>query len=212
MQLEERSARFGLSLNSSKTLLIEFGRFAVTNRRKRGLSKPEAFDFLSITHCCSFSRRGDFQVLLLTVKKKRMRETLFAIRKDSNRRRHDLVRIQGNGSNWWWAVTSLTTRCREAWYVLAFFDWRYVVSGGKPSSVTVSVICFNGHVTDALLNSIYRGLEMYILTLRIASRHMPKAGSECLNSARTDLCRGAADKCRSYRDRANCTHDTNIST
>lgn len=67
MQLQERLARFGLSLNASKTRLIEFGRFAVMNRRKRGLRKPETFDFLGLTHRCSVSRRGDFQVLRLTV-------------------------------------------------------------------------------------------------------------------------------------------------
>ena len=94
VQLQERLARFGLSLNSSKTRLIEFGRFAVTNRRKRGLRKPETFDFLGFTHCCSVSRRGDFQVLRLTVKK-RMRATLLAIREELSRRRHDLVRVQG---------------------------------------------------------------------------------------------------------------------
>ncbi|WP_256558222.1 reverse transcriptase domain-containing protein [Pseudomonas sp. S3E12] len=63
VQLQERFARFGLWLNASKTRLIEFGRFAVMSRRKRGLRKPETFDFLGFTHCCSVSRRGDFQVL-----------------------------------------------------------------------------------------------------------------------------------------------------
>ncbi|WP_267894499.1 reverse transcriptase domain-containing protein [Pseudomonas bohemica] len=67
MQLQERLARFGLSLNASKIRLIEFGRFAVMNRRKRGLRKPETFDFLGLTHRCSVSRRGDFEVLRLTV-------------------------------------------------------------------------------------------------------------------------------------------------
>lgn len=37
VQLQERLAKFGLSLNASKTRLIEFGRFAAGNRRKRGL-------------------------------------------------------------------------------------------------------------------------------------------------------------------------------
>ena len=93
-QLRERLARFGLSLNASKTRLIEFGRFAVTNRRKRGLGKPEIFDFLGFTHCCSVSRRGDFQVLRLTIKK-RMRATLLAVREELSRRCHGLVRVQG---------------------------------------------------------------------------------------------------------------------
>ena len=86
-QLRERLARFGLSLNASKTRLIEFGRFAARNRRKRGLGKPKTFDFLDFTHCCSTNRNGDFQTLRLTVNK-RMRATLLAIRDELKRRRH----------------------------------------------------------------------------------------------------------------------------
>ncbi len=94
VQLRERLARFGLSLNASKTRLIEFGRFAARNRRKRGLGKPETFDFLGFTHCCSTNRSGGFQILRLTVKK-RMRATLLAIRDELQRRRHEPVRAQG---------------------------------------------------------------------------------------------------------------------
>ena len=94
VQLQERLARFGLSLNASKTRLIEFGRFAARNRRKRGLGKPETFDFLGFTHCCSTNRSGGFQILRLTVKK-RMRATLLAIRDELKRRRHEPIRAQG---------------------------------------------------------------------------------------------------------------------
>ncbi|MGF6222562.1 hypothetical protein AB7M26_003556 [Pseudomonas sp. F-14 TE3482] len=94
VQLQERLARFGLSLNASKTRLIEFGRFAARNRRKRGLGKPETFDFLGFTHCCSTNRSGGFQILRLTVKK-RMRATLQSIRVALNRRRHEPVQIVG---------------------------------------------------------------------------------------------------------------------
>jgi len=79
VQLQERLAKFELPLNASKTRLIEFGRFTARNRRKRGLGKPEIFDFLSFTHCCSTNRRDGFQILRLTVKK-RMRATHLAIR------------------------------------------------------------------------------------------------------------------------------------
>ncbi|WP_242445028.1 reverse transcriptase domain-containing protein [Halomonas cupida] len=65
-QLRERLARFGLSPNASKTRLVEFGRFAARNRRDRGLGKPETFDFLGFTHCCSSNRNGGFQILRLT--------------------------------------------------------------------------------------------------------------------------------------------------
>lgn len=94
VQLQERLAKFGLSLNASKTRLIEFGRFAARNRRKRGLGKPETFDFLGFTHCCSTNRSGGFQILRLTVKK-RMRATLLAIRDELKRRRHEPIGAQG---------------------------------------------------------------------------------------------------------------------
>ena len=73
---------------------VRFGRFAARNRRKRSLGKPEAFDFLGFTHCCSTNRSGGFQVLRLTVKK-RMRATLLAIRDELKRRRHEPIRAQG---------------------------------------------------------------------------------------------------------------------
>ena len=44
--LKERMARFALTLHQEKTRLIEFGRFAAANRERRGLGKPESFDFL----------------------------------------------------------------------------------------------------------------------------------------------------------------------
>ena len=47
---QQRLARFGLSVHSEKTRLIEFGRFATRNRARRGLSKPETFNLLGFTH------------------------------------------------------------------------------------------------------------------------------------------------------------------
>ena len=70
------------------------------------------------------------------------------------------------------------------------FVQRSAVYGGKPSNGAASVIGFNGHATDALPTSTYLDLEMHILTLRIASRHIPEAGAVCGSSARTDLCGG----------------------
>ena len=44
----ERLAKFGLELAAEKTRLIEFGRFAAERRQKRGLGKPETFQFLGL--------------------------------------------------------------------------------------------------------------------------------------------------------------------
>ena len=96
--MQERLAKFGLTLNAKKTRLIEFGRFAATNRKRRGQSKPETFDFLGFTHCCGTDRQGRFKVVRLTVKK-RMRATLAAIRAELMRRRHESVAIVGKWLN-----------------------------------------------------------------------------------------------------------------
>ena len=60
--VRERLARFGLSLHQDKTRLVEFGRFAVMNRRQRGVGKPETFDFLGLTHYCTTTLRGRFRL------------------------------------------------------------------------------------------------------------------------------------------------------
>jgi hypothetical protein len=41
--------KFSLSLHPEKTRLIEFGRHAAANRKRRGLGKPETFNFLGFT-------------------------------------------------------------------------------------------------------------------------------------------------------------------
>jgi group II intron reverse transcriptase/maturase len=74
--LRDRLNAFALSLHPEKTRLIEFGRFAAENRRKRGERKPETFTFLGFTHICSVNwKDGKYKILRLT-DKKRMREKL----------------------------------------------------------------------------------------------------------------------------------------
>ena len=92
--LRERLGKFGLALHPDKTRLIEFGRYAVERRRKRGQSRPETFDFLGFTHCCGTDQQGKFQVVRLTAKK-RMRATLTVIREKLYQRRHEAVPIVG---------------------------------------------------------------------------------------------------------------------
>jgi hypothetical protein len=40
--------KFALSLHPEKTRLIEFGRYAAERRVRRGLGKPETFNFLGL--------------------------------------------------------------------------------------------------------------------------------------------------------------------
>lgn len=90
----ERLGQFGLELNETKTRLIEFGRFARENRRRRGQSKPQTFDFLGFTHCCGKTRQGKFMVLRLT-SAKRMRAKLQAVKLELRKRMHRPIAEQG---------------------------------------------------------------------------------------------------------------------
>ena len=83
----ERFARFDLTLHPGKTWLIEFGRFAMANRRRSGLGKPETFDFLGFTHYCAKDRNGRFQLGRKPIAK-RVTRTLKRIKEALWRRRH----------------------------------------------------------------------------------------------------------------------------
>jgi RNA-directed DNA polymerase len=70
-QLRERMQKFGLELHPEKTRLIEFGRFAEDNRKRRGEGKPDTFDFLGFTHICGKTRKGGwFKIRRQTITKR----------------------------------------------------------------------------------------------------------------------------------------------
>jgi RNA-directed DNA polymerase len=91
--LTRRFADFGLKLHPQKTRVIEFGRFAGESRARRGLAKPETFDFLGFTHIAGKSREGKFQLKRRTSRKKR-RAKLARLKEELERRRHDPVAEQ----------------------------------------------------------------------------------------------------------------------
>jgi len=67
--LEERMKKFELELSAEKTRIIEFGKYATTNARRKG-KKPDTFDFLGFTHFCDKTQRGKFKVGRKTKRKK----------------------------------------------------------------------------------------------------------------------------------------------
>ena len=89
-----RLGQFGLTLHPDKTRLLEFGRFAAENRRKRGLGKPETFNFLGFTHICERTRAGSF-LLMRKTRRDRMRTRLRAIKTELRRRMHMPIGEQG---------------------------------------------------------------------------------------------------------------------
>ena len=92
--MRERLREFALSLHPDKTRLIEFGRFAAANRAKRGLSKPETFNFLGFTFICGKSRAGKFQIRRKS-RGDRMRAKLLEIKETLRERMHQSIPSQG---------------------------------------------------------------------------------------------------------------------
>jgi group II intron reverse transcriptase/maturase len=87
-EFQERLAKFGLELHPEKTRLLEFGRFAAVDRRKRGEKKPETFTFLGFTHQYGTSPRSLFMVWRQTANK-RMVAKLKQIKQTLRRRMHE---------------------------------------------------------------------------------------------------------------------------
>lgn len=58
------------NIAEEKTKTIEFGRYAKERLNRRGIKKPETFDFLRFTHYCSKSRNGNFKLKWKTASKK----------------------------------------------------------------------------------------------------------------------------------------------
>jgi len=85
--LRERLEKFNLELNEEKSRLIEFGRFAQSNRSQRGEGKPETFNFLGFTHVCATTRKGKFCVKRRTMAK-RMRAKLVSLSQTLRKRMH----------------------------------------------------------------------------------------------------------------------------
>jgi RNA-directed DNA polymerase len=93
-EMRERVRKFALSMHPEKTRLIEFGRFAAERRQRRGLGKPETFNFLGFTFICGKTRAGRFQIKRKT-RADRMRAKLLEIKQEMRRRMHQPIPAQG---------------------------------------------------------------------------------------------------------------------
>jgi hypothetical protein len=92
--MRERLKEFSLMLHPEKTRLIEFGRFAAAQREKRGLNKPETFNFLGFTFICGKSRQGHF-LLKRKTRRDRMRAKLKEVKEELRQRMHQSIPEQG---------------------------------------------------------------------------------------------------------------------
>lgn len=90
----ERLRKFSLELHPQKTRLIEFGRFAQTDRQARGLGSPETFNFLGFTHMCGRDRKGWFLLIRQTIRQ-RMQAKLKELKGILMQHRHRSIVEQG---------------------------------------------------------------------------------------------------------------------
>jgi RNA-directed DNA polymerase len=133
-EMRGRLGKFGLTLHLQKTRLIEFGRFAAERRERRGLGKPETFNFLGFTFICSKSRAGRFQIKRKS-RRDRMRAKLEMIKEEMWRRMHQPVPEQGK---WLGRV------------VRGYFNFHAVPTNGRALHV------FRHHVTDVWRRTLRR--------------------------------------------------------
>ena len=93
-ELTSRMKEYGLELHDKKTRLIEFGRFAIERRMKRGMRKPETFTFLGFTHISAKDHNGKFQ-LLRKSRRDRLRAKRKQVKNKLRARINESVSVQG---------------------------------------------------------------------------------------------------------------------
>jgi RNA-directed DNA polymerase len=100
--LHRRLSKYELTLHPQKTRLIEFGKYASGNRKRKGKGKPETFDFLGFTHMCSKNRKGDF-FLRRKTKRKQLKKKLKEVKDELKKRMHERIKETGK-----WLATVIT--------------------------------------------------------------------------------------------------------
>ena len=132
--VRERLQRFSLTLHPDKTRLIEFGRHAAANRERRGLGKPETFNFLGFTFISGKSRRGYFLIHRKT-RRDRLKAKLKEVKVELHRRMHSPLPEQGK-----WLRQVVT----------GFFAYHAV-----PTNFRVLLV-FRAHIKDLWLRTLRR--------------------------------------------------------
>src|SRR5256885_952524 len=94
----KRLGKFGLTLEPTKTKLVEFGRFAQRHAAKHGRKRPETIYFLGFTLYCTRNLKGNFRIGMRT-EKSRLRRSLMSLQELLRRIRHWSVREQVNTLN-----------------------------------------------------------------------------------------------------------------
>jgi len=155
-QLRERLGRFGLELQTEKTRLIEFGRFAIRDRRARGDRKPETFDFLGFTHICSKTKNGKFTIRRIISSKKlckKLQDTKEKIRRRMHRdveETLDWLKSLLRGYYQYFAVPGNLSKLRAFRHHIGMYLFKILRRRSHKAYRTITWDWYNSHV-DAVL-------------------------------------------------------------
>ena len=137
--LRQRLEKFALALEPSKTRLVEFGRFAERDARRR-LTPRDAI-FLGFTLYCTRNRKGNFKVGRKT-EKSRLRRSLACLQELLRDIRHEPVKDQVTHLNQVCGATTPTTVSRVTFHPYARSTAPSNVTGIRCSAVGVGrAIC-----------------------------------------------------------------------
>src|SRR5215831_13070840 len=96
--LRKRLGKFGLTLEPTKTKLVEFGRFAQQHASRHGRKRPETIYFLGFTLYCTRNLKGNFKVGMRT-EKSRLRRSLMSLCDQMRQIRHLSIQEQVDALN-----------------------------------------------------------------------------------------------------------------
>ena len=96
--LRKRLGKFDLTMESTKTKLVEFGRYAQRHAGQRGRRRPETIYFLGFTLYCTRNQKGNFRVGWRT-EKSRLRRALTHWQEQMRRIRHLPIQEQADHLN-----------------------------------------------------------------------------------------------------------------
>ena len=96
--LSKRLGKFSLTLEPTKTKLVEFGRFAQRHAGKHGRRRPETIYFLGFTLYCTRNLKGNFRIGMRT-ERSRLQRALMHLQDLMRRMRHLPVREQVDNLN-----------------------------------------------------------------------------------------------------------------
>lgn len=185
--MRDRLEEFALTLHPEKTRLIEFGRYAASNRKRRGLGKPETFTFLGFTFICGTSRRGYFRIHRKS-RRDRMTAKLKEIKEEVWRRLHQSILEQGHWLKQ--VVTGYFAYHAVPTNIEALRAFRFhVVSlwGPAPQSKGRNDVEADPENSRRVSPQAQDPSSLAKPALR---RQTPEVGAECPNGARSDLCGG----------------------